>query len=157
MNPADQKKRFRAFAKQLENGFPPTKEQTQYLIHVFRGIGTGRDPARILGLSYENGKSKEDEVARINMDLIFHWIACATQANVDKDGMPIKPYSKTKAFEEGSRIAKMLFGAGAESKYDSAYIRKLWYQKKKEHQANTLRSAFDKDSFYEYTIPKQKK
>ena len=60
MNPADQKKRFRVFAKQLENGIPPTEEQTQYLIHLFRGIGTGRDPARILGLSYENGKSKED-------------------------------------------------------------------------------------------------
>lgn len=157
MNPAAEKKTFRAFAKQLEDGIPPTEEQTKYLIHVFRGIGTVRDPIRILGLSYENGKSKEDEVARINMDLIFHWIACATQANVDIDGMPIKPYSKTKAFKEGSKIAKILFGAGAESKYDSAYIRKSWYQKKKEHQANILRSAFDKDSFYEYTVPKQKK
>ena len=157
MNPADQKKLFRAFAKQLENGFPPTDEQTQYLIHVFRGMGAGRDPARILGLTYGDGKSKQDETSRSNMDFIFHWIACATDPDIDQNGQPIKPYSMKEAFEEGSRIATKLFGEDSDCSYDPAYIRKMWYEKKKIHQANTLRSASDRDSIYEYSTPKKNK
>ena len=157
MSPADQKKRFRAFAKQLENGDPPTEEQTQYLIHVFRGMGAGRDPARILGLTYDDGKSKQDETSRSNMDFIFHWIACATDADIDQNGQPIKPYSMKEAFEEGSRIATKLFGEDSDCSYDPAYIRKKWYEKKKIHQANTLRSASDRDSIYEYNTPKKNK
>jgi hypothetical protein len=157
MNPADQKKRFRVFAKQLENGIPPKEEQTQYLIHVFRGIASGRDPARILGVTYDNGKSKQDEVARANLDLVFHWIACATEVDITQGGEPIKPYSMTKAFEEGSKLAKKLFGDANTESYDPAYIKKMWYRKIKEHKASAIRSATDKDSIYEYVIPKAKK
>ena len=157
MNPADQKKRFRAFAKQLENGTPPTEEQTQYLIHIFRGIGAGRDPSRALGLIYDDGKSKQDEVARANLDLVFHWIACATEADTTQGGKPVKPYSMTKAFEEGSKLAKKLFGDPNTESYDPAYIKKMWYRKMKEHKASAVRSAADKDSIYEHVIPKAKK
>jgi hypothetical protein len=157
MSPNQQKKRFRAFAKQLENGNPPTEEQTQYLIHVFRGMANGRDPARILGLIYEDGKSKQDEVARANMDLVMHWIACATEADVDQNGQPIKPYSMVKAFEEGSKIAKKLFDAEDSDSYDPAYIKKVWYQKKKEGKVSAFRSASDEDSYYDYEVANPKK
>jgi hypothetical protein len=158
MSPADQKKRFRTFAKQLENGVPPTKEQTEYLIHIFRWIGNGRDPTRILGLTYENGKSKQAEIARTNLDLIFHWIACATEPDTDKNGDAIKaPYSLAKAFVEGSKIAKKLFGNTKSGSYDAAYIKKMWYQHKKQGKASIYRTAADQDSIYEYPVPTPKK
>lgn len=135
MTPADQKKVFRAFAKQLENGHPPTKDQTEYLIHVFRGIGMGRDPARILGVAYENGKSKQDEDSRIMLDFVMHWIACATEADVDQNGDPIKPYSLANAFQEGSRLAKKLSKTTKPDAYDPAYIRKVWYERKNRESA----------------------
>jgi len=157
MSPSDQKKRFRTFAKQLEKGVPPTKEQTQYLIHVFRGIGSGRDPARILGVTYDNGKSKQDEVARANLDIVFHWIACATEVDITQGGEPIKPYSMTKAFEEGSKLAKKLFGDANTESYDPAYIKKMWYQHKKQGKASIYRTAADQDTIYEYPVPTPKK
>ncbi len=156
MSPADQKKRFRAFAKQLENGAPPTEEQTQYLIHVFRGIGIGRDPARILGLTYGDGKSRQDEVARAILDLVMHWIACATEADVDQNGNPIKPYSMTRAFQEGSKLAKKLSATTNPDAYDPSYIKKVWYERKKQGKVSTIRSASDPDSIYEYTAPDPK-
>lgn len=156
MTPAGQKKLFRAFAKQLENGYPPTEEQTEYLIHVFRGIGMGRDPARILGLIYDDGKSKQDEVARATLDFVMHWIACATEADLDQNGNPIKPYSMASAFQEGSRIAKKLSGTTKPDSYDPAYIKKVWYERKKQGKVSTVRSASDPDSIYEYTAPDTK-
>ena len=156
MTPEDQKKRFRAFAKQLENGHPPTKEQTEYLIHLFRGIGTGRDPARILGLTYGDGKSKQDEISRVIMDFVMHWIACAIEPDVDQNGKPIKPYSMFKAFQEGSRIAKHLSGTEKPDAYDPTYIRKVWYERKKQGKVRAVRSAFDTDSIYEYATPDPK-
>jgi len=156
MTPADQKKRFRAFAKQLENGHPPTKEQTEYLIHLFRGIGTGRDPVRILGLTYEDGKSKQDEASRVMLDFVMHWIACATEPDVDQNGKTIEPYSMAKAFQEGSRMAKQLSGTKKPDTYDPAYIRKVWYERKKQGKVHTVRSASDLDSIYEYAAPDPK-
>lgn len=156
MNPSDQKKLFRAFAKQLENGYPPTEEQTNYLIHIFKGLGNGRDPSRILGLKYDDGKSKQDEISRAHMDLVMHWIACATAPDTDKNGNVIKPYSMKKAFEEGSKIARKLFAVTDSDSYDPAYIRKKWYQHKKQGKANIYRTAADSDSIYEYPLPSPK-
>ena len=156
MTPADQKKLFRAFAKQLENGHPPTEEQTEYLIHVFRGIGTGRDPTRILGLRYDDGKSNQDEAARIHMDFVMHWIACATEAVIDEDGNPIKPFSMDQAFKEGSKMMRKLSGITGTVSYDPIYIKKVWYERKKQGKVSTLRSASDPDSIYEYTAPDSK-
>lgn len=158
MNPANQKKLFRAFAKQLENGLPPTEEQTEYLIHIFRGIGNGRDPTRILGLTYENGKSKQAEISRTNFDLLFHWIACATESDVDKNGNAMKAsYSLNKAFVEASKIAKKLFSNTKSRSYDASYIRKMWYKHKKQGKASIYRTAADQDSIYEYSVPAPKK
>ncbi len=157
MNPADQKKLFRAFAKQLENGIPPTKAQTDYLIHIFRGIADGRDPTRILGLTYGDGKSKQAEKSRAYMDFVMHWIACAIKPDTDKYGNPIKPYSMKKAFEEGSKLARKLFAVTDSDSYDPAYIRKKWYQHKKQGKANIYRTAADPDSIYEYPVPDPKK
>lgn len=156
MNPADQKKRFRAFAKQLENGEPPTKEQTEYLIHVFRGIADGRDPTRILGLTYGDGKSKQDETSRAYMDLVMHWIACAIEPYTDQDGNSIKPYSMKEAFEEGSKIARKLFEVTDPDSYDPAYIKKKWYEHKKQGKASVVRTASSTDSLYEYAAPSLK-
>ena len=108
-------------------------------------------------MTYDNGKSKQDEVARANLDIVFYWIACATEADITQGGKPIKPYSMTKAFEEGSKLAKKLFGDANTESYDPAYIKKMWYRKIKEHKASAIRSATDKDSIYEYVIPKAKK
>lgn len=157
MNPANQKKLFRAFAKQLENGLPPTKEQTEYLIHIFRGIADGRDPVRILGLTYGNGKSKQDETSRAYIDLVMHWIACAIKPDTDQNGKPIKPYSMREAFEEGSKIARKLFKVTDPNSYDPAYIKKKWYQLKKQGKASIYRTAADQDSIYEYSVPDPKK
>ncbi len=157
MNPADQKKRFRAFAKQLENGEPPTKEQTEYLIHIFRGIADGRDPTRLLGLTYGDGKSKQDETSRAYMDLVMHWIACAIEPDTDQNGKPIKSYSLKEAFEEGSKIARKLFGATDPDSYDPAYIKKKWYEHKKQGKASIFRTASSPNSVYEYAVPALKK
>jgi hypothetical protein len=156
MTPADQKKRFRAFAKQLENGTPPSERQTHDLISIFRGISEGRDPARILGIVYGDGKSKQDENARAVMDLVMHWIACATEADIDQNGNPIKPYSMVRAFQEGSKIARTLSGTVDPDAYDPSYIKKVWYERKKQGKVSTVRSASDPDSIYEYTVPDPK-
>jgi hypothetical protein len=157
MNPAYQKKRFRAFAKRLENGYSPTEEQTQYLIHIFREIGKGSEPTRILGLTYDDGKSKQDETARTHMDFIMHWIACATEADVDQNGNPIKPYSMKQAFEEGSKMVRKLSKTTDPDSYDPSYIKKIWYERKKQGKVSAVRSASDPDSIYEYAVPDPKK
>jgi hypothetical protein len=156
MNPANQKKRFRAFAKQLENGEPPTKEQTEYLIHIFRGIADGRDPTRLLGLTYGDGKSKQDETSRGYMDFVMHWIACAIEPDADQNSKLIKPYSMKEAFEEGSKIARRLFEVTDSDSYDPAYIKKKWYQHKKQGKASIFRTASVPDSLYEYSAPDPK-
>ena len=157
MNPANQKKLFRAFARQLEKGYPPTEEQIKYLIHIFRGIADGRDPSRILGLIYEDGKSKQDETSRANMDLVMHWIACATESRIDQNGKQTKPLTMKKAFEEGSIIAKKLFKVTDTNSYDPGYIKKKWHEHKKQGKSSILRTAADVDSIYEYPITNSKK
>lgn len=156
MNPADQKKRFRALAKQLDNGIPLSNKQTRDLITIFRGISEGRDPTRILGLNYGDGKSKQDEAARALLDFVMHWIACATADDTDENGDPIKPYSMKEAFEKGSEMLKKLSGTMDPDAYDPSYIKKVWYERSKQGKVSPFRSASDPDSIYEYAVPDPK-
>jgi hypothetical protein len=151
MSPAKQKKLFRAFAKQLASGKPPTDKQTEYLIYLFQGLGDGRDPSRILGLTYDNGMTREDDDVRSNLDLILHWIACATEEYTAQDGSIIKAdYSMANAFEEGSRLAKKIFNSENPNSYSPEYIKKIWYQRKRKGKTSSVRLAGDQDSPYEY-------
>jgi hypothetical protein len=61
-----------------------------------------------------------------------------------------------KAFQEGSRIAKHLSGTEKPDAYDPTYIRKVWYERKKQGKVRAVRSAFDTDSIYEYATPDPK-
>jgi hypothetical protein len=90
------------------------------------------------------------------LDFVMHWIACATEADVDQNGNPIKPYSMARAFQEGSRIARELSGTTKPDAYDPAYIKKVWYERKKQGRVSAIRSDAAPDSIYEYTTPDPK-
>jgi hypothetical protein len=156
MNPANQKKLFRAFAKQLQNGIPPSEAQTKYLIHIFRGIADGEDPKKILGLTYDSGYSEQDERAKVIMDLVMHIISCEINP-INEYGEPQKPLSLTKAFEKGSILAKRFFNKTDSDSYDPAYIKKKWYEHKKQGRESIYRTAISPDSIYEYTVTNPKK
>ena len=78
LTPSEQRKRFKAFARQLDKKILPTEEQLEWLKQTFSALSDpNRDPLRVLGLNYSAGRSAAKEIAAQKMDLLMHWIAGA--------------------------------------------------------------------------------
>ena len=133
MNPLDNLKRIKAFAKHLKNKKELTAKQYQYLADVFERIGNGEDPSDVLGIKFKRGSSAKDAQARQKISLALHWVANAILSEAE-GGLG---YTLERAFEE------------VENHFpDFSYelLKKYWYQPDKSHMKNQERTPFDPDS-----------
>lgn len=156
-SPLAQRKRFARFAKQLKNGTPPDKAQTEWLIGAFSALSDpNRETDRVLGLKYGPGKSAKKEIAASKMDMLMHWIAGATSSDTSHLKDPndaISPMSVDEALHKASDLAKFLFEDDPQAEsYDYYYIKKCWYDREKQHRQELLRNSESPDVFYEFPI-----
>lgn len=154
-SPLEQRKRFARFARQLEKGIPPTREQTEWLIETFKALSDAESKAEeVLGIKYGRGQGLSKEEALCKMDFIMHWIAGATSSDTShlfdpKDALP--PLGIEVAFDQASVIAKELFREDPSSEsYDREYIKKCWYDKTKNYRQSLNRDENSPNTYYDF-------
>ncbi len=157
LTPAAQRKGFKAFAEQIDQGVPITDEQLKWLQRTFLALSNpDRDVARVLGLNYTAGHSAQKEIAAQKMDMLMHWIAGAISTDTapyqDPKDSP-QPLTVTEAVAEAAMIAKSLFAQDPNStQYNEEYLRKCWYDGEKHYRQSPYRDAFDPQSYYKFPV-----
>ena len=157
LTPAAQRKGFKAFAEQIDQGVPITDEQLKWLQRTFLALSNpDRDVTRVLGLNYTAGHSAQKEIAAQKIDFLMHWIAGATSKDTapyqDPKDSP-QPLTVTEAVAEAAKIAKSLFAQDSNSsQYNEEYLRKCWYDGEKHYRQSPYRDAFDPQSHYKFPV-----
>lgn len=155
--PSAQRKRFKAFAIQIDKGLPLTGKQLAWLKHTFLALSDpNRDVMRVLGLKYTAGHSAQKDLAAQKMDFLMQWIASA----INEDTAPYKdpndspaPMTLEQAFAEAARLAKVLFANDPKSQsYDRDYIKKCWYDQSKVDRQSPYRDPSDPKSYYDFPV-----
>lgn len=87
-------------AEQIRDSDKLSTEIREYLAGVFAQIAEGYDANDVLGLSRSKGDKELNEVFRLNLAKIFHWIVSAKRPEPDGYGLNL-----TQAFEAASALS----------------------------------------------------
>ena len=144
MNPLDIRKRLRVFSLKMSSQGELTKEEYEFLHHVFNRIADGEDANKVLGIKFGRGKSLNDANIRQAISFIIHWIECAVQP---LDGeLPGHGYTVSEACNAAAPILKEMLGLASTDRYDAEYIRQCYYKPEFAHMRSKDRKTFDEDS-----------
>lgn len=145
MNHFDHRRQLGYLAQRLLRNQPLTLAESNFLGVVLAKISGGADANKVLGVARRRGQSDADAIARKNLSVVMHWIACAITP-VD-DEPPGLGYGLNQALEEATNFARALFKVDGEQ-YDVEYLRRCWYAKDKAHMQNVRRTNLDGDFPY---------
>jgi hypothetical protein len=95
-----QRRRLGLMAEQIRDSDELLPEIREYLVGVFGQIAEGSDANVALGLSRGKGDKELNEVFKLNLAKIFHWIMSAKRPEPDGYGLNL-----TQAFEAASALS----------------------------------------------------
>lgn len=75
-----QRKRLGELGARIEASTELSEADQAYLVDIFECIAHGEDANRILGLTRSRGEKRLNDMTRANYARLFHWIACAMEA-----------------------------------------------------------------------------
>ena len=75
-----QRKRLGELGARIEASTDLSEADQAYLVDIFECIAHGEDANRILGLTCSRGEKRLNDMTRANYARLFHWIACAMEA-----------------------------------------------------------------------------
>ena len=75
-----QRKRLGELGARIEASTELSEADQAYLADIFKCIAHGEDANRILGLTRSRGEKRLNDITRANYARLFHWIACAMEA-----------------------------------------------------------------------------
>ena len=85
----DQRKRLGKLGARIEASAQLSEADQAYLVELFTCIAHGDDANRILGLTRSRGEKKLNDKTRANYARLFHWIACAMEAEPQGFGLGV--------------------------------------------------------------------
>jgi hypothetical protein len=134
MTPDDNRRILGLLADQIDRGVALSSDQLKFLKLAFRRIARGEIGDIVFGLNNERGPTVKQARARLELSVIFHWVANATLP-VDEGG-------------HGMKISKALESAAELFERDFQYLKNQWYKKENLQLRDPYRSPFDSDFPY---------
>ncbi len=134
MTPEDHRRVLGLLADQIDRGDALSGDQLKFLCLAFRRIARGESGDTVFGLNYERGATVKQVRARLELSVIFHWVA-NTALPIDEGG-------------HGMNISKALESAAEIFERDFQYLKNQWYKKENRQLRDPYRSPFDSDFPY---------
>jgi len=129
MTPEDHRRILGLLADQIERGADLSSDQLKFLKLAFRRIARGESSDVVFGLIFAKGPTVKQTVARMELSVIFHWVANAILP-IDQGG-------------GGMKASKALAFAAERFNRDFQYLKNQWHKTSNQYLRDPHRNPFD--------------
>ena len=129
MTPADHRRILGLLADQIERGVALSSDQLEFLKLAFRRIAQGDSSDVVFGLVHAKGSTAKQAIARMQLSVIFHWVANAILPTDDGGG--------------GMKLNRALAFAAERFGRDFQYLKNQWHKKSNQYLRDPCRNPFD--------------